>query len=343
MHPPVAPARAARRRPARHALAGIGGAVLFLGLLGLVEWHWGPLARLDRHGIEGLHGYAHRHTAWTAAMQTLTDIGGPVTMRVAVLAVAAWLGIVGARTLSCWASAQALLGWAAAAALRDVIGMPRPHFADPVSHASGSSLPSDHAMASAITCAALAALIWPVSGRALRIGACTVAALAVLAVGWSRIAVGAERVSDVLAGWLAAATTLGLLTAAVELWRPGALVRDLATVNRLTRPRVQRVLVRGAGLARPLGEDDEGRGGRDSQEDGAEGRENAADDASGRNARSGVGRDPGRAESGSAPPRPADPEDGDGNGDGRTARRVLRSGSPGGGTGFDGRPAPHRP
>ncbi|MFD9125963.1 phosphatase PAP2 family protein [Kitasatospora sp. NPDC059571] len=292
MHPSAATAVATHRRLTRYALVGGIGTALFLGLLALVEFRWGPLARLDHHWDDALHRYARQHTAWTASMQTLADIGGTVTMRVALLAVAAWLWAVGARVLALWAAAQALLGWAANWALKGVIGRPRPHFADPVSHASGGSFPSGHAMASAITCGALAALIWPVAGRALRIGSCTTAAIAVLAVGWTRIALGVHWPSDVVAGWLGAVATLGLITAAVELWRPGALVRDLVTVDRRTRPRVQRVLVRGGG-PRPVGDGPDDAGPEDDGPD--DGPDDHLDDRPGENddAGGGAGTNPG--------------------------------------------------
>ncbi|MCU7823218.1 phosphatase PAP2 family protein [Kitasatospora sp. DSM 101779] len=251
MHPSAAPA--ARRPVARHALWALGGTLLFGALLGLVAGGWGPLARLDQNWAGALHGYARRHTAWTASMQTLGDIDGPVTMRVLLFGAAAWLWAIRARTLASWAAVQGALGWVLAIALADAVGRERPHFADPVSHADGAAFPSGHAMASGITCAVLVALAWPLAGRAGRIWAAGAAAVAVLAVGWSRIALGVHWPSDVLAGWLAAAALLGWATVAVELWRPGALARDFRRVDRRTRPRVQRVLARGT----PPGDEDE--------------------------------------------------------------------------------------
>ncbi|GAA2147053.1 hypothetical protein GCM10009760_37510 [Kitasatospora kazusensis] len=254
------PGGAGRTRPPRRRRPTLGWLALALGctallgaLLALVESHWGPLARADQGWTDGLHRFARSHTAWTASMQTLTDIGGPLTMRALLGAAAVWLWAIGARMLAGWVAAQALVGWLADSAGKAVVGRARPHFADPVSQAAGASFPSGHALAAAVTCATLVVLVWPRAGRAGRSAACAVAALAALTVGWTRVALGVHWPSDVLAGWLAAGVVLGGVTVLAELWRPGALGRDVQRVDRRTGPRVQRVLVSG-GEADPDGQ-----------------------------------------------------------------------------------------
>ncbi|MFD8082265.1 phosphatase PAP2 family protein [Kitasatospora sp. NPDC059722] len=230
------------RRALRGTALAVGCALLFGLLAVLVTRHWQPLYRFDHGWIAETHSYARGHRAWTAAVQTLSDIGGTVTMRVLLAIAACWLWLIGARVLAGWAVAQALVGWGAQWALKLAFGRQRPSFTDPVSHAGGPAFPSGHAMASAITCAVLVGLFWPRAGRSGRIAACAVATAAVLTVGWTRIALGVHWPSDVLGGWLAAGFVLGAVTAAVELWRPGALARDIRRVNWRTRPRVQRVI-----------------------------------------------------------------------------------------------------
>ncbi|MEV4613893.1 phosphatase PAP2 family protein [Kitasatospora sp. NPDC049258] len=242
-----------RRRHAECAALAVGAAVLFALLLTLVLGDWGPLTRLDHASVASLHRYARRHTVSTAAVRTLADLGGPVTMRILLLLVAAWLLRLGARTLAGWAAALVLTGWLAGRLTQLLIDHPRPHFPDPIARAAGPSFPSGPAMASLITCAALAALLWPRVNRAGRYAACTLAAALVLTVGWSGIALGLYWPSDVLAGWLGAAAVLGGVTAVLELWHPGALLRDSRRVEWRTRPRVQRVLVP-EGTTRPIEE-----------------------------------------------------------------------------------------
>ncbi|MGE7437721.1 phosphatase PAP2 family protein [Kitasatospora sp. NPDC001175] len=243
----AATARHRRGRLIESAALTLGCAALLGLLLALAESHWGPLARLDRDWVDSLHDYARDHTAWTASMQMVSDLGGPTVTRALLGVTAVWLWAIGARILAGWAAAQILLGWLANWGGKALVGRARPHFVDPVSSATGAAFPSGHAMASAITAAALVILVWPHANRAGRAVACTIAALAVLTIGWTRIALGVHWPSDVLAGWLTAGLVVGGVTVAVELWRPRALSRDVRRVDWRTRPRVQRVLASGAG------------------------------------------------------------------------------------------------
>ena len=234
--------RSAHARLPRYAAMAIGSAALFGLLLLLIREDWGPLARLDSGWTDSLHDFARGHTAWTAALQTLTTLGGPIAMRTILGLTAGWLWAIGARALAGWAAAQAVLGWAVEWAAKTAVDRARPHFLDPVAQAAGPAFPSGHAMTAAIASGALAALVWPQAARAGRVAACSLAALTTLAVSFTRIALGVHWPSDVLGGWLLAAAVLGGSTAAIELWHPGALARDVRRVNWRTRPRVQSVL-----------------------------------------------------------------------------------------------------
>jgi len=252
MHQPndgsPAAGRGSRRSPVQRrtllgcAWIGLSGLLLFTVLLVLVKADWSPLSRLDHGWAAALHRYALRHPVWTAAMQTLADLGAPWTMRALLGAAALWLWCVRARVLAGWVLAVGLLGWVASAAGRALIGRPRPHFVDPVAAGSGAGFPSGHAIASAVTCGALLVLLRPRADRTARAVAGTGAALTVLAVGWTRLALGVHYPSDVLAGWAAAAVVLAAAMLAVELWLPGRLGRDVRRLHRRQRSRVQRVL-----------------------------------------------------------------------------------------------------
>ncbi|MFJ5233185.1 phosphatase PAP2 family protein [Kitasatospora sp. NPDC088391] len=231
-----------RRRVLRCAGAALAGAALCAVLLVLVRTGWTPLARLDSGWTAGLHRYAVRHPVWTAAVQTLADLGAPWVLRTLLGAVALWQWVLGARVLAAWTAAQALVAWLAAGAGRELIDRAGPRFADPVALGPGGTFPSGPALASAVACGALLALVWPRADRAVRAVAGTAAAVTVLGVGWSGIALGTHWPSDVLAAWLAAVAVPTGVTLAVELWLPGRLGRDALLLRRRTRPRVQRVL-----------------------------------------------------------------------------------------------------
>ncbi|WP_052707364.1 phosphatase PAP2 family protein [Streptomyces rubellomurinus] len=233
---------ARHRRLLRDAGVALGCAGAFGLLTALVTGHWHPLVRFDQQWVGELHLHARDHRIWTASVQTLSDIGGTVTMRVLLGIAAGWLWLIGARVLAGWVAAQTLVGWGAQWALKLAVDRRRPEFSDPVSHAGGPAFPSGHAMASAITCAVLVGLLWYRVGRRGRTAAVAVAGATVLTIGWTRVALGVHWPSDVLAGWLAAGMVIGAVTTATELWRPGALARDVRRVKWRTRPRVQRVL-----------------------------------------------------------------------------------------------------
>ncbi|MFD8599605.1 phosphatase PAP2 family protein [Kitasatospora sp. NPDC059646] len=247
-----------RRTLLRCAWIGLASVLLFTVLLVLMETGWSPLARLDQDCVAALHRYAVQHPVWTAAMQTLADLGAPWTMRALLAAAALWLWCVRARALAAWVVVQGLLGWAASSVGRAVIGRARPHFADPVAVGSGAGFPSGHAIASAVACGVLLMLVWPRADRAVRAVAGTGAALTVLGVGWTRLALGVHYPSDVLAGWAAAAAVLAGVTLAAEVWLPGRLGRDVRRLHWRLRPRVQRVLAPPL-PAEPAGSRDPGR------------------------------------------------------------------------------------
>ncbi len=255
---PAAPPRVQRPGALRCAWPALAGVLAFAALLVLVRAGWPPLARLDRGWVALLHRYALRHPVWTAALQTLADLGPTWVMRALLGAVAVRLWALGARVPAGWTVAVALLGWAAGRAGGALVDRPRPHLADPVAAGSGGSFPSGPALASAVTCGALLVLVWPRAERPVRVAAGAVAGLVVLAAGWTGIALGVHWPSDVLAGWAAAVAVLAGSALAVELWRPGRFGRDVRLLHRRNRPRVQRVLA-APPPAEPAAERDPGR------------------------------------------------------------------------------------
>ncbi len=98
-------------------------------------------------------------------------------------------------------------------AVKVFVARPRPP--DPIAPYSGYSFPSGHTLNSTVTYGIAALLIWR-SGLSPRVRGAAVAGLVALigAVGLSRIGLGVHYPSDVVAGWLAGTTIVGIVALA---------------------------------------------------------------------------------------------------------------------------------
>jgi membrane protein DedA with SNARE-associated domain/membrane-associated phospholipid phosphatase len=182
-----------------------------------------PLVRVDGLVANVLH---ERALPWlTTAAEAVSLLGSG--WLVVPFAVALSIGIVVYRRL--WLDALVLLTSAAGAVvlahvLKLLVQRPRPQFAEPLVDPSGYSFPSGHATVSAAFFMALAILAtgWLRSWEN-RVYVLLGAAAIVVAIGFSRLYLGAHYLTDVLAGYAVGALWATLcITAATVLAR----VRD---------------------------------------------------------------------------------------------------------------------
>lgn len=160
-------------------------------------------------------------TEWILALTSLADTG---VVLVVTIALAALLAL-----LRHWHGAL-VLGLSVALThgivdvAKQVVSRPRPADAYAVGDPSGFSFPSGHS-ATSVALYATAALI---AARALsgsaRVAVAVAGALVVLAVGASRVYLGAHYPTDVVAGWLIGAAVVLASWAAVSRLRPWARV-----------------------------------------------------------------------------------------------------------------------
>ncbi|HEX2087005.1 MAG TPA: phosphatase PAP2 family protein [Solirubrobacteraceae bacterium] len=94
---------------------------------------------------------------------------------------------------------------AAVAVVKHVVVRPRPPAADALVHAAGYSFPSGHAAASLALFAGLALVAARGRSAPARTAIVAAAAVLVLAIGLTRVYLGAHYPTDVVAGWLLAA------------------------------------------------------------------------------------------------------------------------------------------
>jgi undecaprenyl-diphosphatase len=103
--------------------------------------------------------------------------------------------------------------------VKEVVGRNRPSLVDPVATAHGKSFPSGHAMSSVIAYGALLLVFLPAIGRRYRPMVIGGAVVLVLAIGFSRLALGVHYITDVLGGYVLGLAWLAASTAAFSTWR----------------------------------------------------------------------------------------------------------------------------
>ncbi|MCA0145218.1 phosphatase PAP2 family protein [Blastococcus sp. LR1] len=213
----------ARRFGIRSALAltaVLAGAVPFFALWLTVQGRWAPLAALDGDVAAGLNAAVAGSPALVSTLRLLTDAGGTGTAVWVLALTTAFLGIRGERRLAYFVAVTGA-GLAVLVPLTKALAdRARPLVDQPLVETPGNaSFPSGHAMTSLVTWGVLVLLALPAVRRRwhpLLIGG---AALLVLVVGFTRLALGVHFVSDVLAGYALGAAWLAAMTAAFRGWQ----------------------------------------------------------------------------------------------------------------------------
>ncbi|MEY9931223.1 membrane-associated phospholipid phosphatase [Catenulispora sp. GP43] len=195
-------------------------AAALAGLLAVaVESAWDPFRELDQNTASALHDHAAGHPLVIRTLLWISDYGGPTPSRVLIAVLAVVLWVRGARRLAVWAVSTMVAGAVLDTGLKTLVDRARPHLPNPFAHAPGASFPSGHAMASALAGGIVVLVVLPLVGRVGKVVAWTVAALAVFAVGYSRVALGVHWVTDVVGAWLLAVALLAASVSAFQTWR----------------------------------------------------------------------------------------------------------------------------
>lgn len=177
---------------------------------------FGPLLVVDHAVANGLHGYALDHPGAVTAMLVWTDVFQPWTFRAILTGVAVCL-LSRRRTLpAAWVAVTTILCGAVESGLKAWLGRVRPHWTNPVAEATGGSFPSGHALTSAMACAVLLTLAWPVVGPVARRVLSTVAVAVPVVTGFTRLGLGVHYLSDVVGGWLIAIALVTATTSALR-------------------------------------------------------------------------------------------------------------------------------
>jgi membrane-associated phospholipid phosphatase len=213
----TAPVRKVRLVLLGGALAAV--AVPFVLLLVLVEDKWQPLAEADRGARDSLHQYAVGHAAFVTVMRVVSDSGSARAWQVTLGLVALWLLWRRLWRLAAFVVVTGLGSSVLNSAAKAAVNRPRPLVEHPLLHFPGASFPSGHAQAAVTGYAVLLLVFLPVLSPRWRRAAVVVAVFMVLAIGFSRVALAAHYVSDVVAGFILGGAWTAATTALFSAWR----------------------------------------------------------------------------------------------------------------------------
>lgn len=194
-------------------------AVPFGLVLLLVEDKWPPLLRADAGARDSLHGYAVAHAGFVRAMQLISDSGSGVAWMGVLAVVVFWLLWRRLPRLALFVVitglGSSLLNTVAKASVHRL----RPVLTNPVAHEPGLSFPSGHAQAAIVGYSILLLVFLPVMHGAWRRLGIALAVFMVLAIGFSRIALGVHYLSDVLGGFVLGGAWVAATAAAFNAMR----------------------------------------------------------------------------------------------------------------------------
>ena len=207
----------------RTILRALGPALIAAAMLALVTFDvvlGGPLHSWD----SSIRTWAssNRSSGLTEFFRDVTALGsGKVAFGIVGVA-ALMLAIRRSWVLACFALAASTGTAVVVGITKDLVGRARPPLAGRLVDAGGAAFPSGHAAQALALSLALAFItyrLWPTT-RVKRASIAGAIAITVL-VGASRVYLGVHWASDVLGGWLLAATWVLLLAAAMTVSTPG--------------------------------------------------------------------------------------------------------------------------
>lgn len=193
---------AQRTHPIGSRLLGVAGCALVVVLLGVgVAASWGPQLRLDAVVSRSVYAGDDRSPLVQTLLDVATAPGYSVARFAVFLPVVVWLLATRRRLSAVWVTLSVAGVGVLNEAVKELVGRPRPQFAEGGAQLGSLSFPSGHA--SGIACLVTTALVlaWPALSRTARRWWTLAAVLLALVVGLSRMWLGVHYLSDVVGGW----------------------------------------------------------------------------------------------------------------------------------------------
>ena len=202
----------------------------------------GPLVDVDTVAANHLHGLVRHSPVAVDVFQVVSFLGKPVWFYAMCIPVGVVLLLRRRVHLTAYLWATAGLAGVIDTAVKVAVDRDRPSIEEPVATAFGQSFPSGHAMSSTVVYGALLLIFLPVVPRARRPVAVVATVVLVLAIGFTRLALGVHYISDVLGGFALGLAWLLASTAAFEIWREERGLRRTAPFEEGVEPEAERDL-----------------------------------------------------------------------------------------------------
>jgi membrane-associated phospholipid phosphatase len=214
-------------RPVRHfagrsvlgLIAVVAAGLAFGTLLLLVRYNWAPLVRLDQSVAEGLNGLIAPSPGAVQVLKGISSAGGRTFLLPLVVVVVLVLLIRRLPRLALYLSVTGLGALLLDPSLKTLVGRVRPVVTDPIAAGAGNSFPSGHTLGSTVVYGMLTLVFLSLAKGRWRGWLIGLAAVLVVAIGLSRIALGVHFLSDVLAGWLLGLAWISVTAYAFRVWR----------------------------------------------------------------------------------------------------------------------------
>jgi len=197
------------------ALVAIPGGLILL----LVKGKWAPLVSADEGARDGLHSYALSNPGFVRVMHLMSDSGSAVAWQLVLAPVVIWLLWRRLPRLAMFVVVTAAGSSLLNTVVKATVNRLRPVLTDPVAREPGFSFPSGHAQAAMVGYAVLLLVFLPLLVGVWRSLAVAFAVFMILAIGFSRVALGVHYVSDVLGGFVLGAAWVAAMAAAFNAMR----------------------------------------------------------------------------------------------------------------------------
>jgi len=177
------------------------------------------LQSFDTALSEHLYGWTRGQEILVLILKVLSFLGKPLWFYILIGGVSIYLFRLKRIRLMTFLIATTAGGGIVDTIIKVAVNRGRPEVEIPLIHAVGKSFPSGHAMTSTIAYGALLLIFMPLVPRRWRPTALGATVLLVLAIGFSRLALGVHFVTDVIGGYVLGLSWLIAATAAFSIWR----------------------------------------------------------------------------------------------------------------------------